>query len=414
MRARALPMARALVERGHRVTILMPPWHTPAEAGRAWNDDTVPAGVPGVQLEYISLAGLQLPFLGHAIVALRMARRAMALRPDVVHAFKPKAYSGLAAGFLRAYGHLSSRQRFALVMDTDDWEGPGGWNDLEPYSGVERRFFAWQERWGLAHADAVTVASRALETLVWAMGVPPAQVLYLPNALGGDTASAAAAASAAPTAATGGAMTSATSSDHPIESTTTSDQAPIGPNLLLYTRFFEFNLDRPLLILAKVNERFPAARLIVAGKGLFGEEQAFLAAAEAAGLASAVDYRGWVEPAQAAALFAQADVALYPFEDTLINRTKSAVKLLELLDAGLPVVADAVGQNAEVIQDGVSGRLVWGRDTEAFAEAVCSLLADPAARERMGKAAHSRVRDSFNWSRQVLELEELYSRVAMR
>jgi len=39
----------------------------------------------------------------------------------------------------------------------------------------------WQERWLALHADAVTVASRALETQVWGFGVDPARVTYLPN-----------------------------------------------------------------------------------------------------------------------------------------------------------------------------------------------------------------------------------------
>jgi hypothetical protein len=147
MRARALPAARALAARGHRVTLVMPPWHTAEEAGRAWDDAT-----PGVRLEYVSLGGLAVPVAGHAVVAARLARRALALRPEVVHAFKPKAYSGLAAALLGAWRRPN--RSFTLIVDSDDWEGPGGWNDREPYSGPQRRFFAWQEAWGCATPTA--------------------------------------------------------------------------------------------------------------------------------------------------------------------------------------------------------------------------------------------------------------------
>ncbi|MBK8541843.1 MAG: glycosyltransferase [Ardenticatenia bacterium] len=179
MRARALPLARALARLGHEVTVIMPPWQRPEEADRAWED-----AVPGLRLVNVSLGGLRLPGLGHLIVAARMARLALALEPDVVHAFKPKAYSHLALLLLRLRRGLTGAAGPRLILDSDDWEGPGGWNDLEPYPAWQRRFFAWQERAGLGrHADAVTVASRALETLVWSLGAPPARVLYLPNAI---------------------------------------------------------------------------------------------------------------------------------------------------------------------------------------------------------------------------------------
>jgi glycosyltransferase involved in cell wall biosynthesis len=271
-------------------------------------------------------------------------------------------------------------------MDTDDWEGPGGWNERERYSAAQRAVFARQERWGLVHADGVTVASRALETLAWAQGVAPERVTYLPNAVAGA----------------GQTVAAAPTSPGPFAS------GP-EPRLLLYTRFFEFDLDRPLAVLAAVRARWPGVRLVVAGRGLFGEEQGFLSRAAALGLGEAVDYRGWVESGASGDLFAAADVALYPFDDTLVNRTKSAVKLLELMAAGLPVVAEAVGQNAEVIEPGVSGLLVPPGDVAAFGDAVAGLLDDPARRLALGRAAAERVASAFNWDRRVVDLEAAYA-----
>lgn len=369
MRARALPLARALARMGHEVTLVMPPWQRPASAGRSWED-----AVPGVRLVHVSLAGLGLPGLGHLLVAARMARLAWALRPDAVHAFKPKAYSHLALLLLRLRRGLSGGAGPRLVLDTDDWEGPGGWNDLEPYPAWQRRFFAWQERAGLTrHADAVTVASRALETLAWSLGAPPARVLYLPNAID----------DALPEAPPPPAV---------------SGEGAGGGTLLLYTRFFEFRLDFLLEVLEALRSRHPSVRLMVAGQGLFQEERRLAALAAARGLGAAIEDRGWVEPAALVELMAAADAALYPFDDTLVNRSKSSVKLLELLAAGLPVVASAVGQNAEVIVDGQSGLLVPPGDAAAFAAALGRLLDDAALRQRLSAGARARVREAFRWS----------------
>jgi len=370
---RALPAARALAARGHAVTLIMPPWHTPEEAGRRWAD---PAS--GVVMAYVGLGG------GPLAVALRLARSALAFRPDVVHAFKPKAYAGLAAAFLGL--RPAGPRRPPIVMDADDWEGRGGWNDVEPYGRLVRAAFARQERWGLTHADHVTVASRALETLAWSLGVPPERVAYVPNAL--DDASAA----PAPLAA--------------------RPEPPAGrpPTLLLYTRFVEFAPERAVDILARVRARVPDARLLVAGRGLRGEEGRLLDRATAMGLADAIALHGWLEPADAERVFAAADVAILPFDDTLVNRTKSTAKLLELMAAGLPVVAEAVGQNREVLVDGVSGALVEPGDSEAFAGAVSDLLVDPARRTSLGDGARRRVAASFCWSRRVVELAAVYRR----
>ena len=170
--ARALPMACALARRGHEVTVLLPPWQNPEDAGQSWREG-------GIAIENTDLSP-RVPGFFHLLTALRLARRALAVHPDVVHLFKPKAYSGLAHWLL---ARLPRTRRPHLVVDTNDWEGPGGWYGIGRYTPAQRRFFACQERWGLTHASAVTVVSRTLESLVWALGVPPQRVFYVPNGL---------------------------------------------------------------------------------------------------------------------------------------------------------------------------------------------------------------------------------------
>ena len=383
MSARALPMAKSLAARGHAVTLLLPPWQNPEEGGRRWEEDNVavenillPPGIPG---------------LFHLLTALRLARRAMALHPDVIHLFKPKAYSGLAHWLL---ARLPRARRPRLVVDSDDWEGPGGWNEIGGYTPAQRRFFAWQEHWGLTHADAVTVASRALEGLVWAMGIPPERVFYVPNGTEQE-ARGKKQGTGGKRQGTGGKKQGARTL-HPASC------------ILLYTRFFEFPVSRVVEVLKRVQKRVPEARLLVVGKGFSGEEEELLELARKAGLTNAVEYVGFVEPETLPAYFAQADVAIYPFDDTLVNRTKCPVKLLELLAAGVPVVAEAVGQNREYIHHTETGWLVPPGDVDSFAEAVTRLLEDAQLRERLGQAAARDVRERFAWERLAETIERVY------
>ena len=406
MSVRALPMAQALAARGHTVTVLLPPWQNPEDSGRRWEED-------GAHIENIPLPP-RVPGLFHLLTALRLTRRALALRPDVVHLFKPKAYSGLTHWLL---ARLPRARRPRLVVDTDDWEGPGGWNDLAPYSPAQKRFFAWQERWGLTHADAVTVASRTLESLVWGMGVEPKRVFYVPNGVPEEEEA-------------GGKGQEAGGKGQEAEDVPSGILHPASC-ILLYTRFFEFPVSRVIEVLQCVQERVPAARLLVVGEGLFGEQEDLLRLAAESGLtvvnhasrfthhvsrftfqvsgsAPDVIYLGWISPEVLPSCFAQATLAIYPFDDTLVNRTKCAVKLLELLAAGVPVVAEAVGENREMMRHGETGWLVKPGDVDALAQAVARLLEDAPLRERLGQAAARDVRERLAWGRLAARVETAY------
>jgi glycosyltransferase involved in cell wall biosynthesis len=59
----------------------------------------------------------------------------------------------------------------------------------------------------------------------------------------------------------------------------------------------------------------------------------------------------------------------------------------EAMLAGTPVIATSVGGPSEIIEDGVSGRLVPPRDPEPWAAAVLELARDRGARERLAAEA---------------------------
>jgi glycosyltransferase involved in cell wall biosynthesis len=366
-----LPLAQALVARGHAVRIVAPPVQNPQDAGRQDLYD----GVPVIHTALPRFAGAA----GVAQQVQALLRAALAERPDVLHLFKPKGYSGLAALLARKL-----RPSLPLVVDTDDWEGWGGWNDLLPYPRAAKALFAWQERDLPRRADAVTVASRTLQTQVWGFGVPPERVVYIPNGIGRSE----------------------------IGDLSSEPQLPSSdlrsPILLLYTRFWEFDVRDLVATLVPIVALCPGVRLLVVGRGERGEEQEFMRLAARAGVAQAIDNRGWVEPAQIPALLAAADVALVPMDDTLINRARSLAKLLELMAAGLPIVAGRVGQVAEYIEDGLSGLLVAPGDPAAMARATLALLTDAPLRGRIGRGARARVARHYAWDHLAPAAEQAY------
>jgi len=376
--ARMVPLAAELQRLGHSVAIVAPPYTNPEDSGRE-------ESVRGVRLVNIHLAAGWKPATTLAM-AWRMFRAALAERPDLVHLFKPKGYGGLAAMLLIALRRLGVRPP-PVVVDTDDWEGKGGMNQLQPYSGTERAVFALQEKWLLGGASAVTVASRALEAIVTTeFARPPAEVFYLPNCVEdgprGDGA--------------------AVRARHGI--------LPEAPVLLLYTRFFEFEQPRLHRVLAEVHRRVPEARFLVVGKGRSGEEQQLATAAREEGFSAALVMAGWVEPALLVDYLAAGDVAIYPFADTLTNRTKCPAKATELLRAGVPLVADRVGLLAEYLRDGEAGILCNPENWPEMVERTVELLRDPARRQELGAAGRRFILDNFRWQTYAERLDDFYQR----
>jgi glycosyltransferase involved in cell wall biosynthesis len=379
MSRRALPLARALAARGHEVELVLPPWSCPQDSRRRWSEG-------GVSIWNIDLPPA-IPVLGHAIVVWRLVRRVLEGRPDVVHCFKPKAYAGLTTMVV----WWLTRLRLAhvrVVLDTDDWEGPGGWNEAGGYTRLQRRIFAWQERWGITHCHALTVASRTLEALAAGMAVEPEIVHYVPN----------------------GASPPGVTPD-PTGATSLRAQWNLEEHcvMLLYTRFFEFDAHRVVDALCRVFSSEPSAHLIVVGEGMRGEEKAFFSLANEAGLSSRITWVGWVDSETIHAYFAAADLAIYPLEDSLLNRARCPAKLVDLLAAGLAVVADDVGQVGEYIEHLSTGYVVSPGDTEAFARGVVQLLRDDDLRSRLGREAQRRVSDLFDWGRLAAVAERAYS-----
>ncbi|MBI3971190.1 MAG: glycosyltransferase family 4 protein [Chloroflexi bacterium] len=405
--ARVLPLARALAARGHAVTVLVPPYDNPRESGERFRCgeaevEALPVneGVP----EQSPRQAVEQPRLAMALV-----RRALELRPDVVHVFKPKAVSGLAQIALwyrrriaRARGRGGEGPGWpAIVLDTDDWEGHGGWNEYEAYPWWQKAVCDRQEHWGLTHADAVTAASRTLQAQAWSHRVAAERVVYLPNGLEPWWSDE---------------VERRTTNDErrtakearPMEIRRSSFVAGEGPVILLYTRFFEFQPGRVVEVLRRVHAAVPAARLLVVGAGKYGQERTLEALARGRGLGDAVVLAGWQPMESLPGLLRSADVAIAPADDNLANRAKCSVKLLELMALGVPVVADRVGQQAEYVEPGAGGLLVEPGDPEAMAGAVVQLWRDPALARRFAAAAQRRVRELFNWDALAPRAERAY------
>ena len=114
---------------------------------------------------------------------------------------------------------------------------------------------------------------------------------------------------------------------------------------------------------------------------------------------------GFVEPDTLRALYAGAEVFAFPS-----RQEGFGLPVLEAMAQGTAVVTSAGTATAEVLGD--AGVLVDPSDVAALAEALGSLLDDPARRDEFAHAGLARARDSFGWERTARLLAAAYDEAA--
>lgn len=146
------------------------------------------------------------------------------------------------------------------------------------------------------------------------------------------------------------------------------------------------------------------ARLVVAGIGPLEAEWRALAAE--IGVAERIAWLGETPDADLPALYHLADLFVLP-----ASHPSEAFGLVqvEAMAAGVPSVCTELGTGTSYVnRDGVTGRVVPPRDPQALADAINSLLADPAQRAALGAAAQARVAAEFDLDVMVARVLGLY------
>jgi phosphatidyl-myo-inositol dimannoside synthase len=113
----------------------------------------------------------------------------------------------------------------------------------------------------------------------------------------------------------------------------------------------------------------------------------------------AVHVLGRVDDDDRAALLGAADLFVMACRNRWLGLEQEGfgIVFLEAAAAGVPQIAGDSGGASEAVLDGVTGIVVRNPDEPgAVAEALRDLLADPTRRRRMGRAARTRVQESFD------------------
>ena len=151
----------------------------------------------------------------------------------------------------------------------------------------------------------------------------------------------------------------------------------------------------------------PGARFALAGPWLSPEERdEALVFIRDHGLEERVTLTGTVSGEAKTALFADADLMLFP---TRYPYEAHPLVVLESMAARIPVVASRLGCIPEMIENGVHGLLVPPDDVNALVAGLETALGDPEWRRSAGNRARERYESAFTLDRFTDELESVWS-----
>lgn len=154
------------------------------------------------------------------------------------------------------------------------------------------------------------------------------------------------------------------------------------------------HVSRPLLVASRLATHKGVATAIAAVAGarrtvdlrVCGEgpeKDSLVSLANRLGIAARVKFLGRVDHRQLRALMRESLALLQPN----VGPEPFGMSVVEALAEGLPVLAANVAALNEIVEDGISGRLLPPGDARAWAEAIDRLVSDPLTQARYSQAA---------------------------
>jgi glycosyltransferase involved in cell wall biosynthesis len=166
-------------------------------------------------------------------------------------------------------------------------------------------------------------------------------------------------------------------------------------------------IDVALRMLMATSARSVVLR--VAGSG--PEDRRLQGLASSLNVAERVEFLGNLSPAGMVRFYRGLDLYLQPSVE--IRHESSGIVQVETMGraiceaaaCGVPVVASRTGGIPDVVEDGITGRLVPAGDPNALAAVVGALLDSPGECRRLGDAGRRAAVDRFSWASIVRETE---------
>ncbi|MDD5730485.1 MAG: glycosyltransferase [Candidatus Omnitrophica bacterium] len=300
---------------------------------------------------------------------------------DVVHVQKCHHYAAVPAA---AAAYLSGKP---LHYDWDDWE------EMIWYESCGRNWhsfligfsFKILEKSLPVLSDSVSVSSSFLGKLALQFGAQKKNIFSAP--VGADTVQ----------------------FSPRVDGSKVKKEHKVASPLVLYigqlngAQYIEMLIKAAEVILRK----YPHTRFMVVGGGFRQEYLEGLV--KELNMKDSVIFTGSVSFDKVPEYIAAADICVACFQDTLVTRCKSPLKVAEYLASGKPIVASDVGEVRNMVES--AGILTLPGDVDSLVKGITMLLEDEKLRLEMGRLSRKRAEDCYNWSRTTDNILEAYGRI---
>lgn len=310
------------------------------------------------------------------IATAKLIYTALRIPSDIYHIGKPHPMNGVAA----LLNHIVKRK--PLYLDCDDYEAVS--NHFE--GNWQRRLVEFFEDKLPRFASGVTVNTRFIMERLVRMGYPKEYIVLVPNGVDRQRF-------------------------RNLQGYRESIRQKLGVHnhkivvyigsLSLVNHAVDLLLEAFAITISKYKTR--AILLIVGGGEDYNRLQNF---SKELGLSEAVRFIGWIPPEIVPLYYYAADLSVEPTRNTLAERARCPLKIVESLAAGTPVVTGDVGDRASLLSCG-GGVIVPPGDPEILAEAIATIIQDDSLRARLSAEARE-ARENYYWDRLVHNFVKIY------
>jgi glycosyltransferase involved in cell wall biosynthesis len=377
------PLARVLAQRGHAVEViaLHYAWHELAQ--KSFVDS-------GVRVKYVGQMhvrkegprklyyGPMRLMLVSLAATFRLTRALRQSEADIIQLCKPQPYNVLAA-------RLGGRGR-PVYCDCDDYEAETNRFGSKWQRQIVRCF----EDGIVRDAAGMTVNTQFTRQRYIDLGFPEERIIYVPNGVERKRFD-----------------TQLGRSQLEPQLSKISNFDPDAP-LILYVGtlgLLSHPVDLLLQAFKQIANRMPDVQLMLVGGG--EDFDILVEQSRELGIDSRTFFMGRQPPEDIPAFLSLATVSVDPVHDDLIAKARSPLKALESMAMGVPVVTGDVGDRRQILQDGAAGVLVTPGDSQALADGISSVLADPQGRQSMVEQALSN-RERWYWDNLAADFLRVY------
>jgi glycosyltransferase involved in cell wall biosynthesis len=382
---RYFPWAKALVQRGHQVSIAA----LHADYAHAPQKQFIRDGVEVhyvAQMHVLKRGDQKIYYSPPKLIARTaqatwaLSRAALKTPADIIHIGKPQPMNGLAGWIAKT---LRSR---VLFVDCDDLEAANN----RFASGWQRRVVSFFERRIPQRADHVTAHTRVLQEQLLALGVPAERITYLPHGFDRDRF-------AIP---------------RPGQVEALRDQLGLHEKqVIVYVGSMSLGshaVDLLLEAFAVIRQTRQETALVLVGGG--EDYESIRQKTTDLGLGESVFFCGRVPSSDAPLYYRLGNVSIDPIPDNASGRASLSLKMFESWACGVPLVTVDVGDRKQILGDPPAGVLVQPGDPAVMADAILQVIDQPELAKMLSQRGLARVAD-FAWDRLAEQIESVYAAV---